>query len=65
MHGFDNHGAGPATVVIWQQPAYGAERFLEALSRLPPGPPDPARLGAIMAQSDIQPAGPPPGQAGG
>ena len=64
VHGSANKGAAPAKVVIWQMPAYGVEGMLEALSQLPPGPPDMARLGAIMQQFDIHPAGPPPGQAG-
>ena len=46
-------------------PAYGAERLLEALSALPPGPPDMARVGAILQQYDIHPAAPPPSHAGG
>jgi quercetin dioxygenase-like cupin family protein len=64
VHGFENRGATAATAVIWQTPSYGVERMLEAVSQLPPGPPDPARLGPILAQFDIHPAGPPPDAAG-
>jgi mannose-6-phosphate isomerase-like protein (cupin superfamily) len=61
VHGFENRGAAPATALVWQTPAYGVEEMLEAVSQLPSGPPDPARLGPILERFDIHPAGPPPG----
>ena len=64
VHGFAHQGAAPATVLIWQMPAHGVERLLAALSQLPPGPPERARLATLLQQFDIYPAGPPPGPAG-
>jgi hypothetical protein len=54
-HGFENEGSSAAKVLVWQTPAWGAERFVEALSQLPPGPPDMERLMQIFGQFDSNP----------
>ena len=64
VHTFENRGTAPARVVVWQTPAYGFDRLAQELSALPPGPPDMARLGPILQRYDVNPVGPPPGQAG-
>lgn len=59
-HGFENEGSRSAKILVWQMPAWGAERFVEALSQLPPGPPDMDQLMQIFRQYDFEPVGPPP-----
>lgn len=49
VHTFRNVGSGPGRVLIIINPA-GFERCLEELSKLPPGPPDIAKVSAICAK---------------
>jgi quercetin dioxygenase-like cupin family protein len=62
-HTSDNLGAAPCRVLVMVMPAAGLDRFLEEMSRLPPGPPDPATIGALMQKYDVEVVGPPLGQA--
>lgn len=57
-HGFDNEGRRSARVLAWQTPAWGAERFIEAISRLPAGPPNMDQLMQIFREFDLEPVGP-------
>jgi quercetin dioxygenase-like cupin family protein len=57
VHGFENKGARSATVLAWSSPAWGAWNFVQALSQLPPGPPDMERIVSILRQFDIDPVG--------
>jgi uncharacterized cupin superfamily protein len=50
-HGFENTGSTPGRVLGIMTPG-GFEKLFEDLSHLPPGPPDPARIGAILARYD-------------
>ena len=59
-HGFDNEGSLSARILVWQMPAWGAERFVEALGQLPPGPPDMDKLMEIFRVYDFEPVPPPP-----
>jgi mannose-6-phosphate isomerase-like protein (cupin superfamily) len=50
-HAFENVGTVPGRILGFMTPA-GFEKFFEELSELPPGPPDPARFGEILAKYD-------------
>jgi hypothetical protein len=55
-HGFDNTSGRSAKILAWQTPAWGADRFIEALAALPPGAPDMEKLMELFRQYDFEPA---------
>lgn len=63
-HAVQNPGTAPARVLTVTTPADDVRALVDELNALPPGPPDMARIGAILTMHDIHPAGPPPGQSG-
>ncbi len=54
-HGFENRGAETAKILVWQTPAWGAERFVDALAQLRAGPPDMDQLLQIFQRFDFEP----------
>lgn len=63
-HTFGNPYDEEARVISVVSPA-GLERYYEALSALPPGPPDIPTIKTIMADFGIELLGPPPAPSGG
>jgi quercetin dioxygenase-like cupin family protein len=60
VHGFDNRGTAPGTCLCVLTPGVlGPDYFRELAAELATGaPPDPARMGAIMARHGLIPAPP-------
>lgn len=56
VHGFENSGSEPATVLAWQWPSADVAGFVAALGEMPPGEPDMEQVLAIMQRFDIEPA---------
>ena len=59
-HTIRNPGAGPARVLGVTLPASQMRATLEELAALPPEPPDPARVGAILQKYDFESVEAPP-----
>ena len=60
VHSFDNEGNRSARFLTWQMPAWGVERFFEALSELPDGPRNVDQLMQILREYDQEPVDPLP-----
>jgi uncharacterized cupin superfamily protein len=59
VHGFNNPFAEPARVLIVQSPDIGRQYFVDIRDVLiAPGPPDRAKIGAIMANYNLKVAAP-------
>jgi len=54
IHSFHNESTAPCRLLLWFTPTYasGIEGYMTALSQLPPGPPDPDHLRAILEAYD-------------
>ena len=61
VHSFDNEGSQSARFLTWQMPAWGVERFFEALSKLPQEPHNADQLMQILRDYDQEPVEPLPG----
>ena len=61
VHSFDNEGSRSARFLTWQMPAWGVERFFEALSKLPDGPRKVDQVMQILRDYDQEPVDPLPG----
>lgn len=56
IHAIDNKGTSSAKVLLWESPAPapGLDKMLEELNQLPAGPPDMAKVAAILLRYDIE-----------